>query len=137
MTLLRTMEALSRAANLQCGCQPYTDVTLCRCGGSCACHRPGGALYMGPGEDFTPREYLQVPPALILGEGVLRVVRCHLCGSRLTPNAARPVYHEGPQRWRHGGAAEEDCRTGARVARGGRTLERLLRKSVTGRKEKV
>lgn len=79
---------------------------------------------------FAPRAYAQVPPALMLGEGLLRVVRCHLCGSRITPNAARLVYHEGPGRWRHGGAGGADCRTGARVARGGRTLEKLLRQSV-------
>ena len=74
-------------------------------------------------------EYATVPPGLTLGDGLLRTVRCHVCGSVLRPGAKGPVTRERAGRWRHG-RASGGCEARARVPRGGRTLERLLRGSV-------
>lgn len=88
---------------------------------------------------MTPREYAQVPPALILGEGLLRrSVRCRDCGGVLRTGAVGPVSHLALGVWRHGGVTGT-CSARARVpdeGTEGRELTSLLRASL-GEKERM
>lgn len=121
------------------------DPSRCQCGGWSRGHGVALALYRlapvlrarrwmaaaepasGPREKV--QEYRTIPPGLTLGDGLLRTVRCHACGSVLRPGKAGPVTRERAGRWRHGRASGR-CEARARVPRGGRTLEKLLRGSV-------
>jgi RNase P subunit RPR2 len=64
---------------------------------------------------------------MLWGSDKPTTVRCRKCGSILKPGAAREVRRLSAGRWEH-----VECRTAARVARGSRGLERLLRGSVSG-----
>lgn len=117
------------------------DVTLCRCRGRSRAHGPWRALLdlsrvmlarrRGPASGPRPKveAFAIVPPALVLGDGLLRRVQCHACGGVLRPGAKGPVTRERAGRWRHG-PASGSCGRVERVPRGGRTLEKLLRSSV-------
>lgn len=122
------------------GCDsPFTD--WCRCHGLAPAHGPTLALLdlarvmrhlrRGPasGVRSAVLEFATIPPGLTLGDGLLRRVQCHVCGSVLRPGAKGPVTRERAGRWRHG-RASGGCPGKARVPRGGRTLEKLLRGSV-------
>lgn len=118
---------------------PFVD--WCRCHGLARAHgvalslldlaRVMRELRRGPasGRRSAVEEYATVPPGLTLGDGLLRRVQCHVCGSVLRPGVKGPVTRERAGRWRHG-RASGGCGARARVPRGGRTLERLLRGSV-------
>jgi hypothetical protein len=120
------------------GCSCTVDVEP---GCGCVCHAPARALLdlarvmrtvrRGPvsGPRVKVEEYATIPPGLTLGDGLLRTVRCHVCGSVLRPGRPGPVTRERAGRWRHG-RASGSCGAVAKVPRGGRTLEKLLRGSV-------
>lgn len=138
VTLAVLASALSRPAGPGCD-WPFAD--WCQCHGLARCH--GVALSLlalapvlravrrGPasGVRSAVEEFATIPPGLTLGDGLLRTVRCHVCGSVLRPARPGPVTRERAGRWRHG-RASGGCPARAKVPRGGRTLERLLRGSV-------
>ena len=117
------------------------DPSRCQCGGWSRGHGVALALYrlapvlrarrwMSAAEPASgPRarveEYACVPPRKAREEAP----RCHQCGSVLRVGQTGPVTREGA-RWRHGPAVGR-CPRRERVARGGRSLEKLLRESVS------
>ena len=126
---LRAFSHRSFAARCLCDCQ---DAARCRCSGRCRCHLGATAralLDVAPVLRTARRPlptFMLIPRGpLLWGQDKPTTVRCRCCGSILRPGAAREVRMLGKGRWEH-----VECRTAARVARGARGLERLLRGSV-------
>jgi hypothetical protein len=97
----------------------------------CRCHGPARALLdLAIVLRARSTQFATVPNGpLLWGRDKPRVVRCHACGSVLRPGTRGPVTRERAGWWRHG-RASGGCDRRERVPRDGRTLERLLRKSV-------
>ena len=108
------------------------DPSRCVCGGWSRGHGVALALYrLAPvmRDRRRPAEFAIVPSGRLLwGSAAPRSVRCHDCGAPLRAGARGPVTREGA-RWRHGPAVGR-CLGRAKVPRGGRSLEKLLRESV-------
>lgn len=126
---LRGFSRRSFAARCLCDCQ---DAARCRCAAQCRCHL-GATTRALLDVALVPRTarrplptFMLVPRGpLLWGSNKPQTVLCQKCGSIIRPGAVREVRMLGPGRWEH-----VECRTGARVPRGGRRLESLLRASL-------
>lgn len=129
-----TLRAFSRRSFIKrclCDCQ---DASRCRCAARCACHlgvTTRALLDVAPVLRTARRPlptFMLVPRGPMLwGSDKPTTVHCLGCGSILRPGAAREVRMLSAGRWEH-----VECKTAARVAKGSRGLERLLRGSVSG-----
>ena len=125
-----TMAAFSRrsfVARCLCDCQ---DAGRCRCARSCRCHWQAVCDVLGEARKERARPpaptFAVIPSGPMLwGQDRRTTVLCRACGSILRPGVKREVRMLDKGLWEH-----VDCRTAARVPRGARGLERLLRGSV-------